>query len=206
MRRAISSSIERRAPFDKPEARRAVALAIDRKAFTDILLEGRNSIGGAMMPPPEGVWGLPPEMLTALPGYDPDIEKNRTEARKLMQGIGYGSENRLSVKLSTRNTPPDRNFAVILTDQLKQIYIDAEIEPIEIANWFPTVVRKAYTIGLNTTPNSVDDPDQNFYENYACGSDNNVTGYCNPEVQKLFDQQSVEVDVGRGGGSPAGRL
>jgi peptide/nickel transport system substrate-binding protein len=93
-----------------------------------------------------------------------------------------------------RNTPPDRDSAVILTDQLKQIYIDAELEPIEMANWFPMVVRKAYTIGLNTTPSSVDDPDQNFYENYACGSENNVTRYCNPELQKLFDQQSIEAD------------
>ena len=147
-----------------------------------------------MMPPPEGVWGLPPETLAALPGYDPDIEKNRTEARKLMQHLGYGPENRLNVKLATRNVAPDRDSAVILTDQLKQIYIDAELEPIEIANWFPMVVRKAYTIGLNTTPSSVDDPDQNFYENYACGSENNVTRYCNPELQKLFDQQSIEVD------------
>jgi len=182
------------APFDKPEARGAVAFAIDRKAFTDILLEGRSSIGGAMMPPPEGVWGLLPEMLTALPGYDPDIEKNRTKARKLMQDLGYGPETRLNVKLSTRNTPSDRDSAVILTDQLKQIYIDAELEPIEVANWFSMVVRKAYTIGLNTTPSSVDDPDQNFYENYACGSENNVTRYCNAELQKLFDQQSIEVD------------
>jgi peptide/nickel transport system substrate-binding protein len=47
------------APFDKPEGRRAVAFAIDHKAFTDILLEGRSGTGGAMMPPPEGVWGMP---------------------------------------------------------------------------------------------------------------------------------------------------
>src|SRR5580700_11251686 len=117
--------------------------------------------------PRPGARSMPPEMLTILPGYDPDSEKNRTEARKLMRNLGYGPENRLNVKLSTRNTPPDRDSAVILTDQLKQIYIDAELEPIEVANWFPMVVRKAYTIGLNTTPSSVDDPDQNFYENYG---------------------------------------
>jgi peptide/nickel transport system substrate-binding protein len=64
----------------------------------------------------------------------------------------------------------------------------------EMANWFPTVTRGAYKIGLNTTPSSVDDPDQQFYENYACGSENNVTKYCNPDLQKLFDQQSIEAD------------
>jgi ABC-type transport system substrate-binding protein len=67
-------------PFDKPEMRRALALALDRKAFIDILTKGHGDIGGAMQPPPEGVWGMPPEMLAALPGYDPDVQKNRAEA------------------------------------------------------------------------------------------------------------------------------
>jgi peptide/nickel transport system substrate-binding protein len=137
---------------------------------------------------------MPPDMLRTLTGYDPDVEKNRIDARNIMQALGYGPENRLKIKLSTRNVPPDRDSAVILIDQLKQIYVDAELEPIEIANWFPAVTRGAYKIGLNTTPSSVDDPDQQFYENYACGSENNVTRYCNPDLQKLFDQQSIESD------------
>jgi peptide/nickel transport system substrate-binding protein len=60
-------------PFDKPEIRRAMALSLDRKAFIDILAEGAGSIGGAMLPPPAGVWGLTPEMLRELPGYGADI-------------------------------------------------------------------------------------------------------------------------------------
>jgi peptide/nickel transport system substrate-binding protein len=181
-------------PFDNPDLRKAIALTLDRKAFIDIQTEGLGSMGGAMMPPPEGLWGMPPELLRTLTGYDPDVERNRVDARKIMKALGYGPENRLNIKLSTRNVPPDRDSAVILTDQLKQIYVEAELEPIEIANWFPTVIRGAYKIGLNTTPSSVDDPDQQFYENYACGSENNVTKYCNPELQKLFDQQSIEAD------------
>ena len=37
-------------------------------------------------------------------------------------------------------------------------------------------------------------PDQQFYENYSCGSERNYTGYCNPELQKRFDRQSAEAD------------
>jgi peptide/nickel transport system substrate-binding protein len=182
------------APFDEPKLRRAVSLTLDRKSFIDILAEGQASIGGAMMPPPEGVWGMPREKLNEVVGYGADVEKNRTEARTIMQGLGYGPDNRLKLKLSTRNVPPDRDSAVLLGDQLKEIFIDADLEPIENANWFPTIIRNAYTIGLNTTPSSVDDPDQQFYENYACKSENNLTRYCNPELQKRFDEQSMEVD------------
>jgi peptide/nickel transport system substrate-binding protein len=45
-------------------------------------------IGGNMMPPPEGVWGMPPEVLQTLPGYDTDVDKRRDEARKIMEKLG----------------------------------------------------------------------------------------------------------------------
>jgi peptide/nickel transport system substrate-binding protein len=181
-------------PFDSPEIRRAMALALDRKSFVDILAEGHGDVGAAMQPAPEGVWGMPDDMLRTLPGYGPDIGKNREEARKIMAKAGYGPDKRLAVKVSVRNTPPFRDPAVILIDQLREVYIDAELEAVESATWFPKVYRKDYKIGLNLTGAGVDDPDAQFYENYACGSDRNYTGYCNPEIDKLFDQQSMERD------------
>jgi peptide/nickel transport system substrate-binding protein len=182
------------APFDNEDLRRAMALALDRKAFIDILTEGQGKIGGAMLPSPEGVWGMPPEMVQTLPGYDPDVEKNRTKARKLMEKLGYGPDKRLRVKVSTRNIPVLRDPAVILIGQLKEIYIDGELDAVETANWFSKLARKDYQVGFIFIPGGVDDPDQQLYENYACGSERNYSGYCSREVEKLFDQQSMETD------------
>ena len=181
-------------PFDNPDLRRAVALSLDRKAFIDIITQGKGDIGATMLPPPEGLWGMPPEMLATLPGYDPDIAKNRAQARKIMEKLGYGPDHRLALTLSSRNIPAYRDPAVILIDQLKDIYIDAELEPVETANWFPKIYRKDYTIAINGTESGVDDPDQQFYENFVCGAVRNYTGYCNPEVDKLIDRQSAEAD------------
>ena len=83
---------------------------------------------------------------------------------------------------------------MILTDQLKEVFIDGELEIVETASWFPKVMRKDYKIGLNLTGGGVDDPDQRFYENYACGAPRNYTGYCNHELEKPFDRQSMEAD------------
>src|SRR4029077_13159998 len=80
-------------PFDNPEVRRAMALSLDRQAFIDIISEGQGDIGGAMQPLPEGVWGMPPQVLKTLPGYDPDVRKNRAEAREIMRQFGYGPDN-----------------------------------------------------------------------------------------------------------------
>jgi peptide/nickel transport system substrate-binding protein len=184
-------------PFDNPDMRLAMALSLDRKSFIDIISEGRGDIGGAMQPLPEGVWGMPPEVLNTLPGYDPDVEKNRTEARAIMQKLGYGPDNRLALKVSTRNIPPFRDPAVILIDQLKDVFIDGELDIVETALWYPKMYRKDYQIGLNLTGGGVDDPDQQLYENYACGSPRNYTDYCNAELEKLFDRQSAEADEGK---------
>ena len=181
-------------PFDNAEVRRAMALVLDRKAFIDILSEGRNDPGGAMLPPPEGVWGMPAEMLATLPGYGADVEKNRAQAQTIMRGLGYGPENRMKIKVATRNISPYRDPAVILIDQLKHAYIDGELDVIDTAVWFAKVARKDFSVGLNLTGSGVDDPDQQFYESYACGAQRNYNSYCDPAVGALIDRQSMEVD------------
>ena len=181
-------------PFDNPDLRRALALALDRKSFIDILAKGQGDIGGAMLPPPAGVWGMPADLLATIPGYGPEVAKNRAEAREIMARLGYGPNKRLAIKVAARNIPTYRDPAVILIDQLKEIWIDGELDPVETANWFPKLARKDYQIGLNNTGSGVDDPDQQFFENYGCGSERNYTGYCNAEREKLFVEQSMLAD------------
>src|SRR5262249_38686933 len=124
-------------PFDNADLRRAMSLSLDRKTFIDILTEGQGDIGATMLPGPEGVWGMPAEELQKLAGYDPDVAKNRAEARTLMQRLGYGPDKRLPVTVSTRNIAPYRDPAVILIDQLKEIYIDGVLEPLDTTQWYP---------------------------------------------------------------------
>jgi len=181
-------------PFDNPDLRRATALSVDRKAFIDILTEGQGNVGGVLQPPPGGLWGMPADVLQTLPGYGTDMHENRAEAREIMQRLGHGPDHRLKIKVSTRDIPPYRDPAVILIDQLKDVYIDADLETIDTTQWYPRVMRKDYTVALNLTGSTVDDPDQGLYENYTCGAEGNYNGYCNPEMDKLVDQQSVESD------------
>ena len=183
------------APFDNADIRRAMALTLDRKVYVNILSEGQNSMGGAMLPSPEGVWGMPKEILETIPGFGADVEKNKAEAQAIMKKLGYGPDKRISVKVSTRNIASYRDPAVILIDQLKNIYIDGELDVVETAIWHAKIARKDYIVGLNLTGSGVDDPDQQFFENYACGSQRNYTNYCNPELDALVIKQSSEKDL-----------
>jgi peptide/nickel transport system substrate-binding protein len=182
-------------PFDNAEVRKAMGLALDRKAFVDILSGGKGDISGVMLPPPEGRWGMPKEVLQTLPGYSADIEKSQAEARKIMEGLGYSSDKPLNVKVSTRDIAIYRDPAVILIDQLKKIHIAGELVVVDTSIWHAKVTRGEYAVGLNLTGVGVDDPDVNLYENYSCNSERNYTKYCNKDVDALIDKQSQESDV-----------
>ena len=180
-------------PFDNPDLRRAMALTLDRKAFIDILSEGQGDIGGVLQPPPEGLWGMPAEMLKELPGYGPDIQKNRAQARQIMEKLGYGPDKRLPIKVLTRDAPLYRDPAVILIDQLKEAYFDGELEVIDTTRYFPKIMRKEFTVSLNLQTSGPEALDL-FY---GCGSSLNWDGYCSPKVDQLLEQQSMEADEGK---------
>jgi len=182
-------------PFDNAQIRRAMVLAIDRKAFSDILSRGVYRVGGAMLAPPEGLWGWSDEFMQTVPGYGADVEKNREEGRKIMRELGYGPDKMLPLKVSTRNISDYRDSAVILIDHLKQVYIQGELEPLDSSVWYARLARKDYFVGMNVQGTGINDPDVMFFENYTCNSERNYTAYCNPELEKLFHQQSMMTDV-----------
>jgi peptide/nickel transport system substrate-binding protein len=191
---AVTMLMVRKPPFDNLDVRRALALALDRQAFIDILGEGQGDISAVMLPPPEGIWGMPTEQLKPFPGYSGDVAKSREEAREIMKKLGYGPDKPLKVTVSARNIAGYRDPAAILIDQLKSIWIDAELETIETANWIPKLVRKDYTLAISLSGSAVDDPDQIFYESYVCKSPRNYTGYCDRDMEALVDKQSMEID------------
>ena len=83
-----------------------------------------------------------------------------------------------------------------LLDQLKEIYFDGELDAVETATYFPKIRRRDFTVGLNMQT-SGPDPDPHLDSFYRCGAALNWDGYCNPEVDKLIEQQSAEGDEDR---------
>ena len=183
----------RGAAVQQPELRRAVALTLDRKAFIDTLTQGKGTIGGALLAPPEGIWGMPPEVMQKLPGYDPDVAKNRAEAREHHGEGGLRPEQPAEAQgldaqhpaLSRPGGDPDRPAEADLHRRRARA---GRHHGMVSQGARARISRSA----LNLTGNGIDDPDQTFFENYACGSENNYDGYCNPEIDKLFERQSME--------------
>src|SRR4029077_8766010 len=78
-------------PFDDARIRQAMVLAIDRESFTHIIGQGTNRIGGTMLPPPEGRWGMPAEYLATGAGYGAGPEKARGGGTTTVGALGSHS-------------------------------------------------------------------------------------------------------------------
>jgi peptide/nickel transport system substrate-binding protein len=113
-----------------------------------------------------------------------------------MEKLGHGPGNRLKIKVITRDLPDFRDPAVLLIDQLKEVYIDGDLEPVDTTNYSPKVLRKDYSVALGAGAGG-NDPDQGLNTTYVCDAERNYMGYCNPEVDELIERQSREADQER---------
>jgi ABC-type transport system substrate-binding protein len=111
-----------------------------------------------------------------------------------MRAAGYGPDKPLTVILSTRDVARYRDVSILILDQLSKIGVKGELKTIDTAIWTNTLAKHNYQIAVRSRGQSMDDPDVSFYESYACGSRNNVDGYCNKEIEALIEQQSSTVD------------
>jgi peptide/nickel transport system substrate-binding protein len=183
----------KKAPFDNVKVRLAVSHAIDRRALVQAVHQGGAVVGASLAPRPYGVWGLLEKDLGALPGYGKPADEKAT-ARKLLAEIGVTPQNPLRVEMVTRAIAIYVDMASFVINELKQVGIEATLKQIETAQWHAMATRGDYQIGANLTGIGPDDPDANFYENYACGSPRNYSAYCSEQVMKMIDEQSQELD------------
>jgi peptide/nickel transport system substrate-binding protein len=181
-------------PFDNVKVRLAVSHAIDRRALVQSVHQGGAVVGASLLPRPHGVWGLLDKDLALLPGYGKP-EDGKAQARKLLAEAGITPQSPLRVEMITRAIAIYVDMASFVINELKQVGIEATLKQIETAQWHATATRGEYQLGANLTGIGPDDPDANFYENYACGSPRNYSFYCSEEVMKLIDQQSQEIDA-----------
>jgi peptide/nickel transport system substrate-binding protein len=180
-------------PLTDARVRRAINLALDRKAYKIGPRLGAATFGGAMLPKPAGVWGLPTSEISQLPGMG-DPVKQKAEARKLLAEAGYTASNPLKLTVSTRALAIYVDTASWMVDQLRQVGIDAVLEQIETGVWHPKMTRLEYQVALNLTGIGVDDPDANYFENFRCGSQRNFSAYCSEEIDRLMVEQSQTID------------
>jgi peptide/nickel transport system substrate-binding protein len=179
-------------PFNDQRVRKAAALATDREKMIAIAVEGWGLVGGFIGP--HTPFALPLDELKQSPQYGPDMEKRRAEARRLLAEAGY--TNGLEVEYQVRRGPLYERGALSRQDDLKKVGIHLKIVLLDTAT-----NRERHEKGdfhVYTAPSAVhmDDPDL-YYARFTCHAPSNFGRYCNPEFDKLFEQQGRMFDVAK---------
>ena len=136
-------------------------------------------------------------IFTAVAGYGPDVAKNREQARALMKKAGYGPDKHLHLKVATRGISLYKDPAVILAGQLKEIWIDADVDIIETAQWFPKIARKDLFGRPQHDRQRRRRSRPEFLREFLLQVGAQLHRLLQSEIEKLFDVQSQETDVAK---------
>ncbi len=162
-------------PFDKVEARQAVAYAVDSAAITKNIFFDTAAPGEGPIAPSS--WA-----------YDPSIniyKRDVAKAKDLLTKAGLTAPVKFPAMIS--NDPTNLLIAQALKDQLSEAGFDMDIQPLD----FPTALAKETAKDFTFFPvgwSGRADPDGNTYNFIYSTGGNNVNKYKNPQVDTLLDK------------------
>ncbi|MBI4308644.1 MAG: ABC transporter substrate-binding protein [Chloroflexi bacterium] len=178
-------------PFDDVRVRKAIDLALDRKAANDTLQQGAG-LPGYMMPP--GTLGaLAPEEIDKMPGYRRPKDQDVAEAKSLLADAGFPTG--FDVPMLNRAGPAVAPRGIFMADQLKKIGIQARVDTKEDASFFNDLFNKTYAIITTGEVESVGDPDNFLRQYFHSKGSKNRGGFVNVEIDSLIEKQSRTLDM-----------
>ncbi len=183
-------------PFNTARVRRALSLAIDRRAGAQALSKVSmvRHVGGLSRP--GSAMSLSDEELAAQPGFGKDIDAARTEARKLLQEVGVAD---LWFTLASRASDtlygPVGDF---LAAQWKQIGVTVLHERHAPADFMQRVLHEPpkFDAALDFACEHADEPNLQFKRYLSHDrTATNVSRHTDRTLDNLFDRQSGETDI-----------
>ncbi|MEO8457432.1 MAG: peptide ABC transporter substrate-binding protein [Chloroflexota bacterium] len=178
----------KKAPFDDPDVRRALAMAIDKSTLANDILKG-------LVLPADGI--LPPTM----PGFNSGLQSEKfdpTAAKALLDSTGK-ADQLADVKLLTsgQGAAPQDALQAITAMWQQNLGVTIEIQQEDFGLFLKDIDdgnNQMFTLGW-----IADYPDpQNFLEiNFRSDSGNNQTGYSNAQVDQLLKAADAETDAAK---------
>lgn len=174
-------------PFDDPDVRRAIHMAIDKDLILEEMLQNQGIVADTYLSP--AVFGHSEN----LEGIEFDIEA----AQELLAEAGY--EDGFSAEI----TAMDRtaiDIATVLQSQLAELNIELEIYQQESGAFLEYVANGEHEMFIGGWGTVTLDADYGLYpllHTSNIGSSGNRTGYSNEEVDDLLDAAREETDESR---------
>ncbi len=185
-------------PFDNPNVRRALSLALDRWSGGEDLSKITivKGVGGLMRP--GGPFAMSDADLVKIAGFSKDGKAAKDQAKKLLADAGVPN---LSFKLLNRNTAtPYEPVAIWLIDQWRQIGVNVTHDVKETSAYLGDLGKGAFDVALDFNCDFLDEPDlqlAKFLSADKLGRGLNRAGYNDESLDKMVEQQGKETDAAK---------
>lgn len=182
----------RKKPFDDVRVRRALTMAVDRHGGAPNVakISMLKFVGGLLRPGFE--MARSEEELAAFPGFSKDIEKSRTEAKRLLAEAGVPN---LKLRLVNRNVAePYTPGGIFLIDQWRRIGVQAEHAQLETKLYFDAMHAGNFDVFMEFISDFADDPSSQF-DKFLTNekSSRAAAGHNDKKLDELFDLQAAAV-------------
>ena len=157
--------------------RQAMAYAIDREAYNKVINRGLYKIANT----PFGSGLAPHEQVEGYPQYDLD------KAKKLVAEYGKPVKIRFSISAASLTA------GQALQQMWKKASIEAELAPVEASQGIKDAFARNYQVMLFRWAGGTD-PDKNVYQFFHSRGGINLTGYNDPEMDKLLETGRATTD------------
>jgi peptide/nickel transport system substrate-binding protein len=185
--------------FKDARIRQAISLMFDpteqamaRSGNTDFL-----DLTRGFFPP---AWGLPAAEIAKTMMWDQPLDKRFAEAKRLVKEAGYTGGLKVRIILQQIGTTSGGGIpagaAVALDHMKKELNIDGEIVGLPPAEYAKARQDGNWDMLSAIIVNTIGDPDAHMAY-FITGSPSNPGGYSNPDVDKMWDQQSREMDAAK---------
>jgi dipeptide transport system substrate-binding protein len=180
-------------PFNDVRVRRAISLAIDRKAWNDSILDGEGCIDAGPVPCALTEWKLPaakmdPGKAKYLVGYDP------AEAKRLLAEAGFANGFTVPMAHWPGYIPPFRTYYELAADSLAKIGVNVELKPEEYGKYISTTYLGKFdmmAMGPQAPGNEIDDW---LYAGFYPEQPHNRSHVADAELNKMLTAQRRELD------------
>jgi peptide/nickel transport system substrate-binding protein len=183
-------------PFDDVRVRRALTLAIDRWGSAAGLskVSLMHTVGSLMFP---GSPLAPTKAeLEKIPGFWPDIEKSRAEAKRLLKEAGAEG---LTFELINRNVDqPYKYLGTWLIDQWNKIGLHVTQRVVPTGPWFAALRSGDFSVSTGGNCHGIVNPviDVQTWLSHSISSQN-YGYYEDPVEDKIYDKMLHETDVAK---------
>jgi len=179
-------------PFNNPDMRRAVNLAIDRQELVAKTLEGAGVPCALLDPKLVGDFALPPEEVNKLPGCRQPKDQDIAEAKRLVE---KHYPNGVDVEAAVRSVGGYIDRAQLVLSQLRKIGIRGTLKSYESAAGFAVYGKGDFTF-ITTQDRAMvtADPGDIFSLIYTTKAGSNWGQWSDPKVDELTDRGLKETN------------